>query len=141
MERVLAGFADELVKVSSSAHRDPKDKPQRDYMGSMLIGAMSTPAIALLGKTMARYLENRGLQKALKGAGGHEARQAILSEMHTGPIIGPFRPGLQRKQRPLMTYDELLTDATKGAVGGSVIQMIRDHFASKRNAAQAKSER
>ena len=140
MQRVLAGFTNELIKLSSSSHRDPHDKPQRDYMSSMLIGALSTPIVALMGKTMGRYLENRGLQRALRGAHGLE-REGILGEMHTGPIIGRFQPGLGRKQRPLMTYDELLTDMTKGAIGGSILQMIRDHFASKRQEARAKNSR
>jgi hypothetical protein len=151
MNAWLNGFADELVKLASRppdvlaamemAKAEDRAQPtnrrmlrslrgqgapvSRDYLASAIMGALSVPAMAVLGKAVSRKLNNRAILYAAKGSFG-KARQGMLAEMQTGKLIGRARPDLKLGQRPLMTTGELAGSALTGGLGGSIVQMIRD---------------
>lgn len=156
MTPFLSGFADELVKISSSgdvplqdvfreAKKETKAQPSRDralsslrgsgtpvsrdYLASMLIGGASAPLISILGKKISRHMGNKDVRRALAATRSSKKRKAIMAELHTGPTIGRSAPGAPLGKRPLLTHGELASDAAKGAVAGGAIQMIRDYFA------------
>jgi len=153
MTPFLRGFTDELVKLgadetdykdalrearrdirsqkgdSTLAHLRGQGAPvSRDYLASMVIGAASVPALSIVGKMIARKIGNRQAAHLLAKTIDPKKRKAILSEMHRGPAIGRAMPGTALNKRPLMTHGDLASDAAKGALGGTVVQMIRDHF-------------
>lgn len=152
---MLRGFADELVKLAnvsesevSGALRDakadvaftPKNDTaarklrgqgapvSRDYLASMLIGAAAAPALAIAGKGISRAMHNRAARKSLKGAIDPEKIKRLKGEIQHGPMIGRARPDLALNHRPALSHGDLLSDAAKGALGGSVVQMIRDQL-------------
>lgn len=154
MNPFLAGFKDELVKLGADetdytaalreARRDLRSQNNdsalkairgkgapvsRDYLASMVIGAASVPALAVVGKLISRKIGNRQAAHLLAKTIDPKKRKAILSEMHRGPVIGRAMPGVALNKRPLLTHGDLASDAAKGALGGTVVQMIRDHFA------------
>lgn len=159
MDPFLRGFADELVKLGTDetdyndalreARNDLKSKKgdsalaairgrgapvSRDYLASMLIGATSVPALGIVGRLISRKIGNRDAYRALKGVVSPKKRKAILSEIHRGPVIGRSMPGAELNKRPLVTHGDIASDAAKGALGGTVVQMLRDHFSGSKAA-------
>lgn len=151
----LSGFADELVKLAETnpsemravlreakqeAQEAPRDAESirsirgkgapvsRDYLASMLIGGLATPLLTVAGKRISRTIHNRAVEKALKGTLRPGKRKALQAELQTGPLVGRPRPDLPLGKRPQVTPADILSDAAKGVIGGSLVQMIRDRY-------------
>ncbi len=163
MTPFLQGFASELVKVAGptdasfedafsdakreAGRRGPPDSAlralrgsgqavSRDYLASMLIGAAATPAIALIGKRLARVINNRDVMRAMHAASSGRAKRTILKELHAGPSFGRALPGVEPRVRPLMTHGGAAGAALGRALGGSAVQMIRDYFSGSKGTKQ-----
>ena len=105
----------------------PKAPSSRDYLASAAIGAGATPLALLGGARLSRAMHNRELRKALGYVRGRSAKRGIRSQLKTGPTLGPsYRR--QGSKKPLMTYAETAGHGARGAVMGSLIQMLRDRF-------------
>jgi hypothetical protein len=147
----LAGFADELVKLSSSSIPELKEALQvakqenkptdrrllgqlrgrgapvsRDYLASAIIGALAVPSVGIAGSAIARALHNRSVLRAVAAASGRGNKHQIMKELKGGSLIGRARPDLPASKRPVITGGELLASSASGALGGSVVQMLRD---------------
>lgn len=154
MTPLLRGFAGELVKLADEnkdllreAKQEAKELPKdteairmlrggspvsRNYLSSTLIGAAAAPAMAIAGKSITRALHNRGVRKAIREAPIGSARRALLrGELQTGPLVGRMRPDLPISKRPALTAGELASDAAKGGLMGSIVQMIRDRYSGE----------
>lgn len=153
MQPFLAGFADEIVKVGmrqpsgdrllrgSMTDDDPTAKEIAvsgtrpsgvNYARTMLFGAIAAPLMSLVSKRIGQLVHNRVVMNAMKDARPFSsASRALRGEIKAGPIwgkAGPFKPG----REPLMTAGSLATDSASGALGGSVVQAIRDKLNSDR---------
>jgi len=157
MGPLLNGFADELEKLgaaddferqmrkalrdarSSGAAGDEgqgiidalrgKGRPvSRDYLAATILGALATPAAALATKAVSRGLHNRSVIKALKSTSSKRQKSLLQKQLQAGPAIGPNVPKAKAGLEPLMTHAELGGQATRGALYGSVLQMLRDRF-------------
>jgi hypothetical protein len=155
MNRMLTGFQDELVKVSSLApagirsadlearhemgqtpHDNAFDKMRgqgrqvsRDYLSSMIIGTLAAPVVAMLGKKIGRMFENHALQRALHATRDAGERRSIMDEIHVGKIFGHAKPGMALNARPLMTPSDAIASASQGLIMSSVVQLLRDRLA------------
>jgi hypothetical protein len=150
MRASLAAFRDELVKLGAvpaldldTAYREAREEAQarapsvpsmgkriahksRSYLGSMLVGALATPAVALASGLTHRAVRGHSLARQLAHATGRKERQAIMAAMPKGPIFGQTRPHLHPSHAPVMTPEELANKAVGGALGGGVVQALRD---------------
>lgn len=151
MEPILEGFSDELEKLAKvdefekqrrALNRDlrrvtrekgkhpleslrGKSSPrQRDYLATAAIGATAYPAIALMTAALSRKLSNRSLMKAMRGAGRKE-RKMLKTRLDTAPLVGPVAGA----KAPKITTEKLTSQAARGVLVGSLIQMLRDRFA------------
>ena len=100
----------------------------RDYLASLGIGAASYPAAILAGKGLTRALHNREVRRAIARTRGRSAKKALRGEFQRGPMVGPNRPGSQSSKKPLLTTSQVAGEGVRGAVMGSIIQMLRDKF-------------
>ena len=148
------GFVDELVKLAAkedkqleklyrqvrrkqgrapsrgmSNLRGKGRKVSRDYLASMLLGAAATPALTILGGKISRGLHNRAIMSAIKKAKTPKQAKALRRELYSGKSIGRTMPGARAQDRPIATAADLAGDAGKGALYGSVLQMMRDRYA------------
>ena len=155
MTRWLPALTDELVKMASEqplairsvlneAQRDIAREARddrsisslrghgapvsRDYLASMMIGALAAPLLTIAGKGISRAMHNRSVVKAMENTHFPSSRRLLKAEFQTGRLIGGPRPDLPISARPLMTPGDILSDAAKGALGGSIVQMLRDRF-------------
>jgi hypothetical protein len=155
MQTLLAGFADELVKIAASdadlreAMREAKHSVStkvpkqdwsvrghgapvsRDYLASMLLAATAVPLVGIAGKAIQRAVHNRDVRKAIRMAKFPGERMLLESEIHRGPIIARWRPNLPEQKSPLTTTSELASDISKSVLMGTVVQMLRDRFSGE----------
>jgi len=128
MQRVIASFADELVKLGKE---DDHKHATGGYARSALIGALATPLVGLAANVAGRAMRNRTLAKMVS-----PSKFEKLKEL--GPLIGhapPVHlPG--RTLRPAMAYDDLVSKAVSGGLTGSAVQAVRDSLSKKEQAAQ-----
>lgn len=127
MTPFMAGFAGELVKLADDHH----DHDVRKYVTSVLVGAAAAPLLALVGRGISRAVHNHDLGRMLKTV-EPEKREALIREIHTGPVFGRHRPDLPHSQRPLITPGDVAGDVARAAVTGSAIQMVRDRYSKPR---------
>ena len=153
MRQFLAGFSSEIEKLATKplsayekdqrklerdvtfvtghvSRKNPIDKlrgssspRQRDYLASALIAAAAYPAIRIGTSVIGRKIRNKSLQKAMVGASKGQ-RKRLSKRIETGPMIVGHASG----KRGLMTREGLMTDAARGAITGSLLQMVRDRF-------------
>jgi hypothetical protein len=147
-ELVKLGADNDLVDVFREAKKETRRQPARDsalsalrgngtpvsrnYLASMLIGGISVPAVAVMSKRISRALNNKTVQRELRGLGpmAHPKKvRALRDELHTGPSFGRARPGTPLNTRPLITHGEAAGLAASGVATGGLVQMIRDYFA------------
>jgi len=100
----------------------------RDYLASMIIGGAATPLALLGGSRIARGLHNRDVRKAIAATRSSAAKKALRAELQTGPIVGRSYGHKSPAMKPLTTTSELAGQGVRGAVMGSIIQMLRDRF-------------
>lgn len=151
MNTFLNGFADELTKTSSkssddkalrgamrSATRSAKmnssesildkgRKTGRNYMAATTLGAIASPALALMGRKAGRAFHNRSIRKAIKSAKPAEIRN-LKKQIEKGPWVGANIPKAKPGMEPLMTASDLGGHAVHGALYGSVLNMIKDQY-------------
>lgn len=160
MSRWFHGFVDELVKLSTSesatdideafreakheARVEPKDEASirslrknkstpRRYLASMMIGALATPVLTIAGKGISRAFHNKAVRRALAETVSPKKRRLLKEELQVGKLVGRALPGRPLSERPLVSTSDVVSDAARGAIGGSVLQMIRDRFTQPRN--------
>lgn len=148
MEPFFRGFAAELVKVAAPDAEDFRDAKRdairdlakkdgftlrgggapvkRDYLASTILSAVSIPIMAILGKKIGRALHNREVRRLMHDTVDPMKLTRLKDELQMGKLIGRARPDLPANHRPLISHGDLISDAAKGAVAGSVLQMIRD---------------
>jgi hypothetical protein len=151
MQAVLCAFADELMKLGSTteelnlaqAMREARSKgkkegvydkltsgspTKRNYITSLLIGALATPGVGLASGLVKRVLRNRSLAQLAAKTSGRGARKEILAQSLSGPVFGRVKPGMRWNTIPLMTPEDLASQAAGGAIMGSVVQAMRDRY-------------
>jgi hypothetical protein len=154
MNPFLDGFADELIKLGKKnadaeirkmyrdVRREQGDMPSaalsglrgkgrqvsRDYLASMILGAATTPAMSLIGGKVSRGLHNRQILAAIKKAKTPKQIKQLRRELYTGKLIGSHRPAMRAQEKPILSTTDLAADASKGALYGSVLQMLRDRY-------------
>jgi len=159
MDAVLTGFTKELIKLAGA---DPDDelrlyrqvrreqsKPDRaglsairghgrqvsrDYLASLLIGALAQPASYLLGGRISRALHNREIMRAMKGTRSLSRRRELARYLQKGPLVGRAGFATPIGKKPIMSYSDLAGHAGRGALMGSVIQMLRDRYSGSAGA-------
>lgn len=125
-----------LHHVEHQSHHDQgwkKVKPspgpvRRNYLASMLIGAVAAPAMGILGKGLGRTLRNHELMRAARVATDEGRRAELLAKVEHGPLVGRFNPDAPPNERPVSDLAEVSGRAAQGALTGSALQMLRDHF-------------
>lgn len=100
----------------------------RNYLASMLIGAAAAPAMGIMGKGVSRLVRNRALIRAAAKAGDEAKSLELMGRVERGPLIGRFKPDATPGEKATVDTTELLGRAASGAMTGSLIQGIRDHF-------------
>lgn len=154
MSALLDGFASELVKIAKitdeeemnrvyrAVRREQGRAPEsaltglrgkgrqvsRDYLASLLLGAAATPLLSIAGGKISRALHNRQILSALKKARTPKEIRKLRRELYTGKAVGRYRPGMRPQEKPILTPADLAADASKGALYGSVLQMLRDRY-------------
>jgi len=94
-----------------------------------MLGAAATPALTILGGKISRGLHNRTIRSALKRAKSAKDIKALRRELHTGKTVGRVVPGGRIQRQPIATPADVAGDVAKGALYGSVLQMMRDRYA------------
>lgn len=162
MNSFMAGFADELVKVSAKQDFDAEMKKalrsarrksessslskirgqgrpvSRDYLAATMLGAAASPLVYLSRKGISRGLHNRAIRKAIKQTSSPKAIRQLKSELQRGPMTGSGIPKPKPGLEPLVTHSELLGGAATGGFTGSALQMLRDRFAGSAGARDRK---
>jgi hypothetical protein len=152
MQAVLRAFSDELTKIAevpaeeidlARAMREARSKgrkegvyekltsgapTKRNYITSLLIGALATPGVGLASGLVKRVLRNRSLAQLAAKTSGSGAKKAILAQSLSGPIFGRVKPGMKWNTVPLMTPEDLASQAAGGAIMGSLVQALRDRY-------------
>ena len=128
MKPSLAAFANELTKVSSShdATSEHAGHPMlMKYLKTALLGAAAVPIVKMFARRIERFAHNRSLLKAVAQTVDPAIRGELMSKIESGRLLGPSF-GLPLNLRPTMSRPELMGDAARGAVSGSIVQAIRD---------------
>lgn len=151
MTPFIHGFSSELVKLGSDyrlrpedlrkIHREAKrdkgsgdkdimksirgegEQVSRDYLAGMLIGAGTMPGVELSAQALARKINNAEVSRAMAKAPASR-RAELAAKIHRGKLVG----SAGSKIAPLVTRGQLAGSAARGALLGSVVQMIRDRF-------------
>ena len=161
MQPLLHGFVDELVKIGfvdeedarlRQMYRDVKRKKapesdkilralrghgrqvSRDYLASMILGAVTAPLGMLVGKKISRMMHNRDVMKAISQASSRKVRRHLRGHLHTGPTVGRSGVGLPTSKQPLMDLPELGGNTARGAAMGLIFQMIHDRVSGSTGA-------
>jgi len=149
MQRILAGFVDELTKTAMgdkallrqalAGKDDPTAKDivtgtihnqTRNYLKTMLLGAAVAPAMTLIARGLGRYVHNRNVRAALGVAVGRKSKTALRAQLKQGPIFGRSL-GQAPNLAPMITHADLASDVAIGAIGGSVVQALRDRMLNR----------
>lgn len=101
---------------------------RRNYLASMLIGAAAAPAALLVGKSLSRAIRNKTVMREVGKATDEAKKLELLGKVERGPLIGHFHPDTPPHLRPTMDTSEVGGRMAAGAMTGSIIQGIRDHF-------------
>jgi len=109
-------------------------KVSRDYLASMLIGAGATPIAMLASSKLSRLVHNKEIQRAIAATRNRSMKRALRSKIQKGPMIGPTYPKKPTPDKPLMTLSETAGHGARGAVMGSLVQMLRDRFSGSAGA-------
>lgn len=115
-------------KLSKGNHpfdrlRGESSPRQRDYLASALIASAAYPGVRLGTSAVGRALRNRSLRKAITGA-SRKQRKRLSKRIESGPAVVTHASG----KKGLATREHLMTDAARGAMVGSIVQMVRDRF-------------
>lgn len=157
MDAFLSGFTDELVKLGAKSN--PKQELQevlhsgrqavkeegfdesllsqgrsygKNYLAATLLGAMGYPLIGLASRKAGRSIHNRIVQSAIKATKNPRQRRKLKASLESGPIFGKGVPKSKPGKEPLMTASELGSQAMRGALGGSVVQALKDRFSGEK---------
>ena len=163
MDHLLAGFANELVKLSTARgeqsdsdeelrelYKEVKKKSQGGGDGGLdkIRGhgrrvSRDYLASSLIGATAtpAAVLLGKKISRGMHNRdviramkGLKGARRKSLEQyIEKGPVFSKGGPPFS-KQAPMMTHGELAGHAARGGVMGSVIQMLRDRFSGSAGA-------
>lgn len=140
----LAAFSDELTKVAGtpaalvrrsvlSSDDDAtvntlvhaQTHHGKNYARSMAIGAVIAPVMTVLTRSLGRFIHNRGVMRAVARQIESAPKAKLLSELRTGPMFGRSF-GHSAGRSPVMSYADLGADVFSGAMGGSIVQAVRD---------------
>ena len=155
MDAFLTGFTDELVKVGSkrddegdmrramraakrstdrSSSKDSLfnrgQRASKNYLAATTLGAIAAPALSLVGRKAGRVFHNKAVMRAMKSATKTQKRK-LKKQMKTGPVLGSGIPKAKPGKDPLITTPELGGQAVRGALYGSVLQMLKDHYSKQ----------
>lgn len=123
------GREDDLEMQSAlSSIRGKGQRVSRDYLASMLLGAASFPAAMMGGKGITRMMHNRQVIKELAKTKSRKGQARLQRKLQGGPIVGSSAKNYPGGD-PLMSTSELAGAAGRGALAGSVLEMLRDRFA------------
>lgn len=153
MDRFIRGFGDELIKSGAfeavvdpgAALRQAERKAtaeapsvlkkirgegqpvKRDYLSSMLIGGVAAPIVAMAAGRLSRGLHNKLVRAEMRAAPA-SARAGLESQLRSTKMYGRIKPGMSWNQFPILTPEDTANRAATGALMGSVVQALRDHF-------------